>query len=246
MVDTLTDLMSDAKNVIYIMSGYEPGEMDSIFRTATGVGLMAENGGFVRPHATTKTFSWRCALDMAKAREWKDNVKGILRYYHERLEGSEIEEHYCTLVFRYGGVDDQDVAMRLAGDCAEQINGSCRSMNIQAVPIAKALLIEQTDCNKATSASRIFDQVCAQAAEEGWAEPDFLTIAGDDREDEVVFRWGNDLGTKGVVRDVFTVSVGKRNTEARAALNQGSTGLLTVLQKLAKVSLDDSAATATS
>lgn len=63
-------------------------------------------------------------------------------------------------------------------------------------------------------------------------------VAGNDRSDEVVFKYANDLSKLGTVRDVFTVSVGKRNTEAQSSLPQGSTALVTVLERLARLSMD--------
>ena len=60
--------------------------------------------------------------------------------------------------------------------------------------------------------------------------------AGDDREDEIIFRWANELARADAIASVFTVSVGKRNTEACATLTQGTTGLLSVLGRLAKIS----------
>lgn len=63
-------------------------------------------------------------------------------------------------------------------------------------------------------------------------------VAGNDRDDEVIFKYANYLGQFGMTRDVFTVSVGKRNTEAQASLPQGSTALVSLLEKLAKLSLD--------
>jgi len=55
--------------------------------------------------------------------------------------------------------------------------------------------------------------------------PDFLMVAGDDRQDEAVFRWANGLGKLGQVKEVVSVCVGKRNTEAGCTLSQGSTGM---------------------
>jgi trehalose 6-phosphate synthase/phosphatase len=53
---------------------------------------------------------------------------------------------------------------------------------------------------------------------------DFLMVAGDGRDDEVVFRWANDLGESGSVRNVTTVSLGSRDTQAMKTLTQGVTG----------------------
>jgi len=80
---------------------------------------------------------------------------------------------------------------------------------------------------------------------------DWLMVAGDGRDDEVIFRWANELEKDGTVGSVTTVSLGSRNTEAGCTLTQGVTGrsiypvlynlltilgVLTVLQKLAMLS----------
>ena len=237
IVDTLNDLMTDAKNIVYIMSGGQPEELESVFRTATGLGLIAENGCFVREYGAAPK-DWKTYVDLSEVRNWKKDVKSILQYYLQRMEGSEIEERYCSVIFRYDKVTEQETAMRQAGECADQINSGCKVMRIHAVPVTKAVLIEQDEYSKGTAATNIYSRLCTKSKTNGMEAPDFLMVAGDDREDEVVFRWANGLGKEGAVQDVFTVSVGKRNTEAQAALTQGSTGLLTVLQKLAKISRD--------
>ena len=237
IIDTLNDLMTDAKNIVYIMSGREARELEGVFRTATGVGLIAENGCFVREYEAVPG-DWSSPIDMEEVKRWKKDVKTILRYYYERMDGSWIEERRCSLLFHYGKVEDQEGAARQAGDCADQINAACKLYHIQAVPVGKAVLIQMVDYNKGTAATNIYDRLCEKTTLEGIDAPDFMMVVGDDREDEVVFRWANDLANKGTLRNVFTVSVGKRNTEAQAALTQGSTGLLTALQKLAKISLD--------
>ena len=53
------------------------------------------------------------------------------------------------------------------------------------------------------------------------------------REDEYVFNWAHSLKEKGVPA-ITTVSVGQRNTEASATLTQGTTGVLSTLEKLAR------------
>lgn len=55
---------------------------------------------------------------------------------------------------------------------------------------------------------------------------DFLMVAGDGRDDEIVFEWANDLNDKKVVPYVSTISVAARNTQARFTLTQGVTGKL--------------------
>ena len=238
VVDTLNDLVTDPKNIVYIMSNLQPREIESVFRTAGGVGFIAENGCIVRKHGS-KPHEWKSYVDLRLVYQWKNDVKTILKFYTDRMEGSYVEERTCSLRFHYAKVEDQEAATRQAGECADQINTACQSMGIQAVPVNKAVLIENTNFSKATAAADIFEQLRSTCREDAGAKPDFLMVAGDDREDEVVFRWANGLAKEEVIKDAFTVSVGKRNTEAQAALTQGSSGLLALLQKLAKISIDE-------
>ena len=237
VIDTLNDLMTDSKNTVYIMSSRRIGELDSVFRTATGVGLIAENGCVIREYGA-RPDDWKSPVDIEMVEDWKKAIGKILHHYHVRMEGSRIEASLCSLLLRYDKVEDQEAATRQAGHCADHINSGCDSHRIQAVPVHKAVLVQMKDYSKGTAATNIYNRLLSKTAKSGTEAPDFMMVVGDDREDEVVFRWANDLATEGALRDVFTVSVGKRNTQARAALTQGSSGLLAVLQKLAKISLE--------
>ena len=62
-----------------------------------------------------------------------------------------------------------------------------------------------------------------------WSPIDFLMVVGDGREDEVIFRWANELGKDKVVTNVTTVSLGSRNTEAGCTLTQGVSGMSSTL-----------------
>ncbi|KAK4960799.1 Trehalose-6-P synthase/phosphatase complex subunit [Elasticomyces elasticus] len=252
VLDTLNDVLLDSKNIVYVMSARKPEELERLFRQVPRLGIIAENGCFVRPFAAAEEqrSDWVVFADLDEMAERKTSVRGILQYYHERLDGSWIEERHCSLVFHYDRAGDLDAAARQAGDCANHINDACEAQRVHAVPVDKAVLIESTNWSKGTAATHIFDKLREELfhGEErvggggGDAVTDFLMVAGDDREDEVIFRWANALAAKGRVRDVFTVSVGKRNSEACATLTQGTTGLLTALQKLAKISLEQEAA----
>ncbi|CAK3849803.1 glycosyltransferase family 20 [Lecanosticta acicola] len=235
VIETLNDLMSDPKNVVYVMSGRKPEELENHFRTLPKAGLIAENGCFVREYGMDNN-EWTPFTNLEEVENWKKQVRGILEYYQERLEGSYLEERHCSILFRYEKANDQEAAQRQAGESADQINGSCHNMNIHAVPIKQAVLIEQEGFTKETAASHIMEILDRKT--HGAAKPDWMLVAGDDREDEVVFKWANDLGKQEKIKNVFTVTVGKRNTVAQATLTQGSTGLLTVLQKLNKISAD--------
>lgn len=235
VIDVLNDLIKDPINVVYVTSGSSSQQLTHIFQTANGIGLIAENGCYLLPHGELFPRYWKAAVDKAETMKWKNEVGGILKYYQDRLAGSVIEERDSSMEFNFANVEDKKVAERQSGDCIVQINGSCETLRVRAVrKDSETILIEQMDCTKATMAEVIYLALKRQGA-----APDFLLVAGNDREDEPAFRWANELGKDGKVRDVFTVSIGNRDTEARAAMSKGSSGMLSVLEKLAHSSLKD-------
>lgn len=223
-LDALNDLVFDENNVVYVMSGRKPEELDCLFRRVPNLGLIAENGCFLKEFGTD---GWIEMADIEKTMTWKESVRGILDYYRERTEGSWIEERHCSYIFRYADAADPQAAARLAGDCINHINDACENQRVHAVPVDGAVRVEPVDWSKGTAATRVFEGLQKKKIEdEGLKMPDFLMVAGDARDDEVIFRWANQLGKEKAIRDVVTVSVGSstRNTEAGATLTQGVTG----------------------
>jgi len=217
----LNDLLYDEKNMVYVMSGRRPEELDRLFGRVPDLGLIAENGCFLKEFDTD---NWTELADEKEMSSWKQSVIGILDYYRERTEGSWIEERHCSLIFNYAKAQDHQVAARQAGDCTNHINDACESQRIHAVPIDGAVLVEPIHLSKETAARHIFDRIKKNVEQQVEKMPDFLMVAGDAREDEVVFRWANKLGEDKTIRDVTTVSISSRNTEASATLTQGVTG----------------------
>ena len=216
-IDVLNDLLLDKKNVVYVMSARRPEELDRLFRRVPNLGIIAENGCFLKLSGAEK---WTRMADPKKMSSWKEGVMGILKYYRERTEGSWIEERHCSLMFHYSNAEDVQSAARQASDCANHLNDACSSQRLHAIPMDGAVHVEPMDWSKATAASQIFDRLRRQAD----GTPEFLMVAGDDRDDEPIFRWANKLGSAGLVKNVTTVCVGARTTEATASLTQGVTG----------------------
>ena len=216
-------MLLDERNTIYVMSGRRPEELDRIFRRVPNLGLIAENGCFVRDCGSA---DWTEMADGDQIRAWKDAVRPILNYYLERTPGAEIEDRRCSLMFHYKSAEDYESALRQAADCASHINDACEEQRVHAIPLDGCVLVEPIDWTKTTAAQKIFaDLRAGMAADETHKSPvDFLMVIGDGREDEKVFKWANTLGDQGVVKEVVTVSLGTRNTEAAATLTQGVSG----------------------
>ncbi|KAK2750147.1 hypothetical protein FQN57_004643 [Myotisia sp. PD_48] len=237
-IDTLNDLLEDPKNTVYVMSSRMPEEMERLFRRVSGLGLIAENGCFVRePHNPDE---WIPLIDDEKVKKWKQSLAGMLQYFQERTEGSWIEERHASLVFHYANAEDPLSAERHASECANNINDSCNNHGLRAVLVDRSVVAEPIVPNKATAASMMLESFVKRTKQVSdpliGKVPDFFLIIGDGRDDEVVFRWANQLSETHAIENLTTVTLGLKNTEAMATLAQGVAGTLSCLGKLGDIS----------
>ena len=162
-IDVMINLMASSdRNIVYVNSGRTTSELEHIFAQVPGIGLIAENGASIRPFTTQySTMKWRDLASHKECESWKPGVMNILKYYHERLEDSWIEERHFGVIFHYDRAIETDIgyegATRQAGECATQINDSCRSSHVRAVPIDNTVVIELMDHNKMTAASWVLE-----------------------------------------------------------------------------------------
>ena len=113
------------------MSSRQPEELDTLFKRVPNLGLIAENGCFIKYFGSSK---WIEMSDAEKMREWQDSVEGIMNYYQERTPGSWIEQRHCSLIFHYKHAEDYETASRQAGDCSSHINEACADQRVRAIP----------------------------------------------------------------------------------------------------------------
>jgi hypothetical protein len=85
-LDALNDILLDEKNVVYVMSGRRPEELDRLFRRVPNLGLIAENGCFIKEFESDE---WIEMVGAGEVNNWKKNVTGIIDYYRERTPGGE-------------------------------------------------------------------------------------------------------------------------------------------------------------
>jgi trehalose 6-phosphate synthase/phosphatase len=228
-LDALNDLLQDSRNIVYVMSGRQPEELDALFKRVPNLGLIAENGCFIKDFGSS---DWVQEADEEITQVWKEPVEYIFNYYQERTPGSKIESRHCSLVFNYKHCEDPVTAARQAGDVASHINEACASQRVRAFPVDGAVIVEPIDWSKGTASAKILEGLQKSDS----TPVDFLMVAGDGRDDEIVFQWANDLHEKKIVSNVSTISVAARNTQARFTLTQGVTGVLTALQRLGQLS----------
>ncbi|KAF3481777.1 trehalose synthase complex regulatory subunit TPS3 [Arthroderma uncinatum] len=258
-IDTLTDLLEDPFNTVYVMSSRMPEDMERLFSRVPGLGLIAENGCFVRPPPASSpipsppskslgTTEWIRLIDMSKMNDWKLSLSPMLSYFQERTDGSWIEETHASLIFHYERADDPTSAERHASECANNVNDSCGNHGLRAVQADGCVVAGPVEPNKGTAAGVVLSAYTRResrrsssagstnSVKHGMAgeiddmdedAPDFILIIGDGRDDEPAFRWANRLGEEKKVKNVMTVTLGSKNTEAKATLTQGVTGMHT-------------------
>lgn len=213
VIELLNSLTADERNTVYVTSERTPSDLERTFRRVTRLGLIAENGGYVR----TTAGDW---LNLTKPSDlqWKRAVRDILRYYRERVPGSMVEEQNNRMIFHYASCEDQAMAMRQVSEMFNHIMDSSAKGKGHAIPMDGALVVEPAGINKATAAKHVTT-----------LEPqaDFLIVFGNDRSDEEIFLWANEQHG----HTSLTVSVGVRNTEARAFVRT-SFGVLSALHTL--------------
>jgi trehalose 6-phosphate synthase/phosphatase len=120
------------------MSGRQPEELDRLFKRVPNLGLIAENGCFIKEFGYSK---WKEMPDPEKMRAWQESVEGTMRYYQERTPGSWIEKRHCSLIFHYKDADDFESASRQAGDCASHINDACEKQRVRAIPVDGTVIL---------------------------------------------------------------------------------------------------------
>ncbi|ORY87574.1 glycosyltransferase family 20-domain-containing protein [Protomyces lactucae-debilis] len=234
IVEVLSKLCADERNLVYVTSERTPSELERTFRRVHRLGLIAENGGYLRTHEEGNWENLTSSSDLS----WKPNVREILTYYRERTPGSVIEEQNSRMVFHYAQAEDPVSAQRQAAECCNHISDICAPQGAHAIPMEGALVVEPVAITKASAAQRVLASVDGRAV-------GFLIVFGNDRADEEIFAWANglaldkeqdraQLSSSAATQSqltALTVTVGSRNTDAKTYV-QSTFGVLSALAAL--------------
>ena len=94
LIKLLSDLAADHKNVVYVLSAMGMEDLSKLSHAAENVGLVAENGCFVKHAGETYWNSLVAAFDLKPVRD-------ILNYFTERTPDSYIEERGASICWRF-------------------------------------------------------------------------------------------------------------------------------------------------
>ncbi|TFY74670.1 hypothetical protein EWM64_g9341, partial [Hericium alpestre] len=103
-LEVLGKLAEDKKNEVWLLSGLPVnGALGYVAKKVPKVGLVAENGCFIRPGAGPSTGSDPAWINMVANfnLSWKTACIEILNYFTERTPGSFVEEREASVVWRF-------------------------------------------------------------------------------------------------------------------------------------------------
>lgn len=125
----LNDLSSDAKhnNIVYVINSFSKVNLETLFNRAPNVGLIAENGAFVRLNN-----NWYNMTDTSvnNAINWQNEVIKLLDDKMERLPGTYYKISDSMIRFHTENADDKDRVDSALSDIMGHINSMFKRYQI--------------------------------------------------------------------------------------------------------------------
>ena len=100
-VSSSSKLSIIAENHVFVLSSQTRSVISSRFKDQPGLGLVAENGCFIKYPNTSEWTELLPDTDLS----WRQNVLEILEYYTERTPGSEIENKEISISWNWRQAD---------------------------------------------------------------------------------------------------------------------------------------------
>ncbi|ORX62032.1 hypothetical protein DM01DRAFT_1379888 [Hesseltinella vesiculosa] len=176
MLEALTTLCNDPKNVVWVISGRDEHALDTWLGHIPGLGLSAEHGSFMKFPEANRWVNLAEDLDMG----WKTDVLEIFSYYTERTTGSFIEHKRCALTWHYRLADPEYGAFQ-AKECQNHLETALAKLPVEVLAGKKNLEVRPKSINKGEIVRRLL-------ALNNDAAFDFAMCCGDDKTDEDMFR----------------------------------------------------------
>ncbi|KAH7922278.1 glycosyltransferase family 20 protein [Leucogyrophana mollusca] len=243
----LNKFAEDSRNEVWLLSGMPvKGVMEKIADAAPNIGIVAENGCFIKTRPTRKeAFTW---INMVANFNltWKGACVEILNYFTERTPGSFVEEREASVVWRFwtGPTDDcsdRQWARRQAAEAQNHIFDRQvprlrisrllgERYGLRIIPGANSFLVLPNNISRSTAVGAILHPGgpahSPRSGRAAWMSPD----PGDDENmsDEVtfVFAVGGDeklLRRLNELDNAETCSTSRKGTDARWKLDPKET-----------------------
>lgn len=146
----LNGLLSDPRNQVYLISFMKRKDLEALYRTVPNLGLIAENGGYIKLIGSTR---WVSIVDENELKYWMPQVRQLIEAKAERLIGSHCEVEDCTVRFHPGTSikEDRERSLDTMGDTIQHINDVFGDRDGVHAALIKNVVVVQQDhlCLKA-------------------------------------------------------------------------------------------------
>lgn len=191
VLDTLTKLVEDQRNIVVIISGREKQAMDQWYGSIPDIGLCAEHGFYfvmpkkLKPAGSTER--WQ-AMQVTQDGDWKSVAFELFKQYVKRVQGSYIQYKGSAISWHYKEVGAPAIAREIAQDLIrfldpKQSSGLLYGYPINVVSGKGYVEVKHEFIDKGIAVRRVLDAFSKQVG----SKPDFVLCIGDDRADEDMF-----------------------------------------------------------
>ncbi|KAH9916264.1 glycosyltransferase family 20-domain-containing protein [Epithele typhae] len=156
-------LADDPRNQVWLLSGLPRDVLDVVVEKAPTIGIIAENGCFIKPRSDKGHKSdWISMVEKFNL-TWKAACMETLQYFSERTPGAFIEEREASVVWRFwtGETSDPNAsdwlwARRQAAEAQNHIFDSLgERFGIRIVPGSTSFLVLPTNISRSTAVGAI-------------------------------------------------------------------------------------------
>lgn len=188
ILDLLKRLVAHPKISPWVVSG-RPSELLENWVGATGVGLVAEHGAFVRAAGDS---SFRPLFDFLTL-DWRDEVREIFEHFTASVPGARIEEKEIGIAWHYR-LADPILGAWQAKELFQHLIEVLQDQGVQVMRGNKVLEVRPAGINKGNALRRILRDCDSERG--------LVIAAGDDHTDESMFQalekpaWGILVGNR--------------------------------------------------
>mmetsp|Transcript_27863 Transcript_27863/g.31931 ORF Transcript_27863/g.31931 Transcript_27863/m.31931 type:complete len:1287 (+) Transcript_27863:196-4056(+) len=199
MIQTLKDLCSDKRNIVFVVSGKERHSLTDTLNDIPNLGLAAEHGMFISwPHSATKKKRIWETLVPDQDRSWRSIAITIMEVYTSRTHGSYIEETEMKVLWQYRDADPEFGYLQ-ARELEDHLSNVLRSFAVDilhgGVEEGGYVEVRPKGVNKGVVSTHILKNVSKIY---NWEKIDFALILGDDHCDEPMLSVMRQIGRRAI------------------------------------------------
>lgn len=155
----LRALTADSQNTVVLFSGRPKAELQDWFASVPNLGLVAENGFYIRAPDSSSWESSEAHTDFS----WKKIALPILQQYQESTDGSSIEAKESALVWYYKDADP-DFGSWQAKELLDHLEGVLSNKPVELVHSNSAVEIKPQGVSKGQAVERMLSVMGPGAA----------------------------------------------------------------------------------